>query len=102
MSLHRLPTEYTRQLLFSNVLPAVKVNLPDNTTESEPCRALIHWEMLIKVLAYKRMNDLKDAQIKAVKSGCVRSTTEVELFGLEIRFQPVATQLGNAVTEISD
>ena len=53
------------QLGFSNVLPALKVNLPDNTNESELCQALIHGEMLIKILAYKKMNDLKDAPDKS-------------------------------------
>lgn len=53
------------QFGFLTVLPAVKVNLPDNANESELCKALIHWEMLIKTLAYEKMNDLKDAPDKS-------------------------------------
>lgn len=49
------------QLGFS----AVKINLPDNTNESVPCKGLVHWDMLIKTLAYEKMNDLKDALDKS-------------------------------------
>ena len=30
-----------------------------------PCKGLIHREMLIKTLAYEKMNDLKDAPDKS-------------------------------------
>lgn len=53
------------QLQCPAVPPAVKVNLPDNTNEYVPCKGLIHWEMLIKTLAYEKMNDLKDAPDKS-------------------------------------
>lgn len=53
------------QLWFSAVPAAVKVNLPDNKNESVPYEGLIHWEMLIKTLAYEKMNDLKDAPDKS-------------------------------------
>ena len=59
------PLNALGQLGFSTVPPAVKVNLPDNTNESVPCKGLIQREMLIKSLAYEKMNDLKDAPDKS-------------------------------------
>lgn len=61
----KLPLNTLEQLGFSIVLPAVKVNLPDNANESETCEGLIYWVMLIKTLAYEKMNDLKDALDKS-------------------------------------
>lgn len=62
----KLPSsEYARTVGISTVLPAVEVNLPDNTNEPEACKGLIHWEMLIKILAYEKMNDLKDSLDKS-------------------------------------
>lgn len=50
---------------FSAVPSALKVNLTDNANESVPRKGLIQWEMLIKTLAYEKMNDLKDAPDKS-------------------------------------
>jgi len=68
------------QLGFSAVLPAAKVNFPDNTNESQPCMSRVHWQMLIKTLAYEKMNDLKDAPDKSSQKWSCQVDYEMKPF----------------------